>query len=222
VWQKVYDEVKDRNFIVISVAMDSVPGAAEPWIEQAKPTYPVLLDREHRLAALYHMVNVPQAVWIDERGKIVRPTECAGSYDGFRQMDRITKIMPEETAKINAAAKATYAAAVKDWALKGEASEHAFDPEDARRRIPALTESQALAHTMFRLGQALLRQGRTDEGDQWLRRASELHPDSWCMWRQRAGKDDTGLAALPDFWERVDALGERPYHWRVDMKGMPR
>jgi hypothetical protein len=33
--------------------------------------------------------------------------------------------------------------------------------------------------------------------------------------------NDTGLAALPEFWDRVDALGEKRYYLPVDMKGMP-
>jgi hypothetical protein len=39
------------------------------------------------------------------------------------------------------------------------------------------------------------------------------------MWRQRAGVTELGLASQPDFWARVDALGERKYYARVDMKG---
>ena len=38
---------------------------------------------------------------------------------------------------------------------------------------------------------------------------------------QGAGVNETGLAALPDFWQRVDALGEDRYYTRVDMRGMP-
>ena len=41
------------------------------------------------------------------------------------------------------------------------------------------------------------------------------------MWRQRAGVTDLGLAALPDFWARVDNLGARKYYAAVDMPGMP-
>ena len=55
--------------------------AARPWIEAAKPDYPCLIDRDHHVADLYNMVNVPQAVWIDEEGRIVRPPENAGSSD---------------------------------------------------------------------------------------------------------------------------------------------
>ena len=37
----------------------------------------------------------------------------------------------------------------------------------------------------------------------------------------RAGVTELGLASQPDFWARVDALGERKYYPAVDMKGMP-
>jgi alkyl hydroperoxide reductase subunit AhpC len=79
VWQALYEELGDRGFVVIAVAMDSREGDPLPWIEAAQPTYPTLIDREHRLAELYGIVNVPQAVWIDETGRIVRPAEAAGS-----------------------------------------------------------------------------------------------------------------------------------------------
>lgn len=220
-WQELYESLKDRGFVVIAVALDSRPGDPLPWIEAAHPTYPCLIDRDHRLAELYGMVNVPQAVWIDETGGIVRPTESAGAYEGFRKMNRSTRELPADVAKVNADAKATYVAAIRDWVEKGPASEHVFDAAAARARVPAVTEEMARAHAAFRLGQYLIRQGRADEGDRWLAEASRLHPESWCMWRQRAGVNELGLAALSDFWERVDALGARRYYAPVDMKGMP-
>ena len=74
---------------------------------------------------------------------------------------------------------------------------------------------------MFRLGQLLIRRGEREEGERWIHEASRLHPDSWCIWRQGAGVNETGLAALPEFWQRVDGLGEARYYARVDMPGMP-
>jgi hypothetical protein len=221
VWQALYEELRDRGFVVIAVALDSREGDPLPWIEAAAPTYPCLIDRDHRLADLYHMVNVPQAVWIDERGTIVRPTESAGAYEGFRRMDRVTRDMPAEAARTTAEAKATYLNAIRDWVQLGQASEHAFDVERARARAPQPTEAEARAHVFFKLGQHLIRHGQADEGDRWLAEASRLHPDSWAIWRQRAGVTELGLAAQPDFWARVDALGERRYYAPVEMKGMP-
>jgi hypothetical protein len=221
VWQGLYEELKDRNFVVIAVALDSRPNDPLPWIEAAKPTYPCLIDRDHRLAELYNMVNVPQAVWIDERGIIVRPTEPAGAYEGFRKMNRITREMPADAARITAEARVTYLNAIRDWVRKGAASEYAYPADRARDRVPVPTEEMARAHAAFTLGQYLIRNGRAEEGDRWLADASRLHPDSWAIWRQRAGVTELGLASQPDFWERVDALGERKYYAAVDMKGMP-
>ena len=220
-WQALYEELKDHGFVVIAVALDSREGDPLPWIEAAAPTYPCVIDRDHRLADLYHMVNVPQAVWIDERGTIVRPTESAGAYEGFRRMDRVTREMPVDAARLTADAKATYLNAIRDWVRLGRASEHAFDEQRARTHAPRPAEDVARAHVAFRLGQHLIRRGQPEEGDRWLAEASRLHPESWAIWRQRAGVTDLGLAAQADFWARVDALGERRYYAPVDMKGMP-
>jgi hypothetical protein len=221
VWQALYEELKDHGFVVIAVALDSREGDPLPWIEAATPTYPCLIDRDHRVADLYHMVNVPQAVWIDERGTIVRPTEVAGAYEGFRRMDRQTRELPPEVARVTAEARATYLNAIRDWVRLGPASEHAFDGARARARAPQPTEDVARAHVAFRLGQHLIRHGQPDEGGRWLAEASRLHPESWAIWRQRAGVTELGLAAQPDFWARVDDLGERRYYAPVDMRGMP-
>jgi hypothetical protein len=221
VWQALYEELQGHGFMIIAVAMDSREGDPLQWIEAARPTYVTLIDRDHRLAELYHMVNVPQAVWIDEDGRIVRPPETAGAYEGFRQMNRQTREMPEEATRLNTQARATYLDAIRDWVRKGAASEHAFGAAAARAHLAVPTEDTARAHAMFRLGQLLLRRGEREEGDRWLQEASRLHPDSWCIWRQGAAVNELGLASPPDFWARVDALGDRRYYARVAMKGMP-
>ena len=220
-WQALYEELADKGFVVIAVAMDSRAEDPLPWIEAARPTYPCLIDRDHRLADLYGIVNVPEAVWIDEHGRIVRPAEVAGAYEGFRKMNRATREMPEDVARVTGQARATYLDAIRDWVRRGTESAHAFRPAEARAHLPRLTQDSATAQAMFRLGQFLLRRGDREEGDRWLAEASRRHPDSWCIWRQRAGVNEQGFAALPDFWERVDALGERRYYPRVDMAGMP-
>jgi len=221
VWQALYEELKPHGFVVVAVALDSREGDPLPWIEAAAPGYPCLIDRDHRLADLYHMVNVPQAVWIDERGTIVRPTEAAGAYEGFRRMDRQTREVPADIARITADTKAAYLNGIRDWVRRGQASAYSFNIERARAHAPHPTEDIARAHVMFRLGQYLLRHGQAAEGDRWLAEASRLHPESWAIWRQRAGVNDMGLAALPDFWARVDALGEKRYYAPIEMPGMP-
>jgi AhpC/TSA family len=219
VWQSLHASLQERNFTVVTVAMDE-PEAARAWIELAKPAYPCLIDRNHHVAELYNLVNVPQATWIDEQGRIVRPPENAGSSDAFRRMDRTTMQMsPEQIAERNRT-KQTYVAAVHDWVLKGSASEFAYDAASIRARLRLPDDTVAWAHAHFRLAQSLLKRAKREEAAINFAEASRLHPDSWTIWRQAAEKDATGLAASPEFWARVDALGDRPYHRPIEMKGL--
>jgi peroxiredoxin len=219
-WQALYDELKDRNFMIVAVAQETRgAGHARPWIEQANASYWCLIDTEHRLSELYGMVNVPQCVWIDEHGLIVRPTEVTGSTDYFRRMDRKARAMAEGDKAARDAAQQHYLAAVRDWVLTGH---HALDSDAARRRLPAITEEIALAHAHFRLGAWLARHGRGAEAERHFAEASRLHPDSWNMWRQAADLQEVGRASSPEFWARVDALGERPYYAPPDIAGFPR
>ncbi len=210
-WQVLFDELKDHGFTVLALAMDQ-PEAARPWIDAAKPTYPCLIDRDHHVADLYGLVNVPQAIWIDESGRIVRPPETAGSTDSFRAMDRTNFTMPEAAIAERTQVKARYVAAIRDWVLNGAQSGHVLDAANAVAGLAPAKPAIALAHAQFRLGQHLLRQGKTGEAQARFDEAIRLHPDSWNIWRQTAAKDSRGFAAGPEFWARVDALGDRPYH----------
>ncbi len=220
-WQTLYEDLKDRNFVVLAVAMD-VPEAARPWIEAAKPTYPCLIDSDHHVADLYNMINVPQAVWIDEAGHMVRPPENAGASDTVRFRDPATGTMPPDKLALRARTKEIYVDAVRDWVLNGAASAHALDAATARSLIRLPDDDVAVAHVHFRLGQYLHRAGKIDEAAAHFAEASRLHPDSWNIWRQAAAKDGTGLAATSEFWERVAKLDDRPYYLPIAMKGLSR
>jgi len=196
--------------MIVAVAEES-RGAehARQWIEQANAQYWCLIDTEHHVADLYGMVNVPQAVWIDEAGRIVRPPENAGSTDHFRLMDRATRTLAPEHQSARLAARGAYLDAVRDWVLTGR---HALPADMASRRLPRITPEIAQAQAHFRLGVWLRRQGNAAEGDVHLAEASRLHPESWNMWRQAADLDEVGKASGEAFWQRVQALGESPYY----------
>ena len=113
-WQRLYTELRDQNFEIVAVAMDSrgIPAVRGP-ITRAKTTHVSLVDSGHVVAELYHMTNVPQAVWIDEAGRIVRPSEVSGAALSFN-LRKLRK------------ARRIYLDAIRDWVRHGEKSRHVF------------------------------------------------------------------------------------------------
>jgi peroxiredoxin len=89
VWQALYEELRGRDFVVLAIALDKSAEDARPWIEKAAPTYPVLIDTQHAVADLYNIVNVPTALWIDERGRIVRPNDVVFGTDTFKHITQL-------------------------------------------------------------------------------------------------------------------------------------
>jgi predicted transcriptional regulator len=220
VWQAMYEELGPKGFVPIAVAFDSAGKiAVEPWIAAAKSTYPSLIDTRHIVAELYDMVNVPTAVWIDERGRIVRPSEPAGSTDAFRSLDRKTFAMPEDAMKEMQAKRQAYQDAIRDWVAKGAQSRFALSEAEVLRRMHTPDDTQARAAANFRLGEFLYECGHADAAQKYFEEAKRLRPESWNYKRQAWSlRDPTNPlgASGPDFWEAVDALGAKKYYPPVE------
>ena len=84
-WQALYEELGELGFVPITVALDASAEAVRPYIEKAEPRHPSLIDTEHVVAHRYGMINVPTVVWIDEEGRIVRPSTAEYGSDMFLQ-----------------------------------------------------------------------------------------------------------------------------------------
>ena len=154
----------------IAIAFDSGGNAAtEPWIKAAKPTYPCLIDRRHIVAELYDMVNVPTAVWIDERGKIVRPSEPAGVTDAFRKMNRTNFSIPTDAMAELQAKRKAYQDAIRDWVANGSKSSFALSEAEVLRRMHTPDDSQVRAAANFRLGEYLFEKGHAEAAQEIFR-----------------------------------------------------
>ena len=191
----------------------------------AAPTYPCLIDERHSLGETLGIVNVPTAVWIDEDGIIVRPPEVPGATDAFRSMNLQTREVPQERAADGRVRRQVYVDALRDWIERGAASEHVLAPDEVRRRMRGLDPDESLAAAHFRLGVWLAQHGDRDAGQRALETAVALCPETWRFRRQKIVLSDpalTGqLAATPEFWQAVQALGDRYYYPPTDMAGMP-
>jgi hypothetical protein len=194
--------------------------AAGPFIEQAKATYPCLIDTEHLVSELYNMVNVPSAVWIAEDGRIVRPTETAGTGDEWRGMfreGRYVGIGPDEASALREH-RASYTNALRDWVAHADDSVYALSPDEVRERMKPPSDDDGLAAANFRIGRYLWEQGQTDEmlGEAFafLEEAKRLRPESWNFRRQTWNLQAPGdeRSGGPEFWAAVEALGDDWYY----------
>ena len=201
----------------IAIAFDSAGSAAtEPWIKAAMPTYPCLIDRRHIVAQLYDMVNVPTAVWIDERGKIVRPSEPAGVTDAFRKMNRTDFSIPTDAMNELQTKRKAYQDAIRDWVVNGSASRFALDEATVLRRMHTPDDSQVRAAANFRLGEYLFEKGHHDDAKKYFEEAKRLRPDSWNYKRQAWALEDPMKPGGPEFWAAVDSLGDGEYYPGLD------
>ena len=148
------------------MALDKSPDDARPWIEAARPTHPSLIDTRHVLADLYNMVNVPTVVWIDERGRIVRPNDVAFGTDTFRHITGI------EAAR--------HLGLLRAWA-RGEARTLPAEKARALQSLPTPADQQARAE--FALGQWLHEQGRREAAERHFVKAGELAPHDFTIRR---------------------------------------
>ncbi len=163
--------------------------ATRRWIEAAHPTHPSLIDQAHVTDERFGFVNVPNAVWIDEQGVIVRPAHAAHVRQSARRdmevpegLGRIGEMLTE-VKKIRTDVD-LYLEAIRDWAANGSASRFALSPDEVIARSDPRPPAHAEAAACFELGQGLWRDGEHDAAVGWFRRAHELYPENWTYKRQ--------------------------------------
>jgi hypothetical protein len=71
-------ELHPHGLEVVTVGMDTAGAeACRPYIEAAAPEHPSLIDVGHAMAERFGVVNIPNGIWVDEQGIVVRPAEPA-------------------------------------------------------------------------------------------------------------------------------------------------
>jgi hypothetical protein len=152
--------------VVITVALDKNTDDPRPWIEKASPTHPALIDTGHVLAELYNIVNVPTILWIDERGRIVRPNDVAFGTDTFKHITGLEA--------------APHLTALRAW-VRGAPPSLGAERARSLQSLPTAADQQARAE--FALGQWLWERGRPAAAERHFLRAGELAPHDFTIRR---------------------------------------
>ncbi len=185
VWQQVYEEINDPNFVLICAAQDTGGEAvAGPIFDAANPTYVQVVDTNHVIHSAFNFVNVPSAAWIDETGRIVRIDE--GTYSKIHQFGE-----GEQSISFG---NDVYTPALKDWVAKGADSVHVQPAAKVTGHIRELSAEQQQADAAFRLGNLCRDHGVNQKADEYWALARSLNPDSINYIRQDLTLSEEGSA----------------------------
>jgi hypothetical protein len=181
--------------MVIAVALDESADDVREFADGIG--FPVLLDRDHVLAELYAISNVPTVVWIDADGTIARPNSAEVGTDMFVDF---TGVRPDE-----------HMDQIRAWVRDGVV------PADADYAVADLEPEEVQARLAFRIAAHLRRIGDEEHAGAWFDRAAELAPMDFTVRR----------AAMPlqDVDPFGDAFFELFGEWRAagsPYHGVPR
>ena len=184
-WQQVYEEINDPNFVILCVAEDTGgEAAAGPIFDEANPTYIQIIDEDHIISGAFNFVNVPSAAWIDEEGRIVRIDE--GTYSKIHEIG--------EGEQAITFGNDVYVPALKDWVEKGADSEFVQSAATVTDNIREQSVDQQKADAAFRLANLFRAHGQKEKAEHYWDLAQELNPDSINFIRQNLTLSEEGSA----------------------------
>ena len=68
--QKIYDKLRDKGFVVLAVNELEDEAKVREHIAKYKHTFPVLLDRDNKVANQFGVFGLPVSVFIDQEGRV--------------------------------------------------------------------------------------------------------------------------------------------------------
>ena len=224
-WQALRDELRAARaggvpfdgvpFDVVTVGIDAVGADALRPFTDAAPGLTHLVDTTHRVAELFGVINIPNGVWIDEHGMIVRPAEPAPARRPAPPpppppADAPASAAPGPTGRMAEimgqamqirSSPQEYDAALRDWAARGGASPYALSPEAVIERSTPRSADIARGEAHFELACHLVGLGRGDAAVPHFRAAHRLHPQNF-SYRRQAWSLVPGLdGPLARFWQ---------------------
>jgi hypothetical protein len=148
---------------------------------------------------------VPTGVWIDERGRVVRPGEPA--WTTSRTQMFAGKPLVTEGAE--------YIAGIRDWVANGERSTYALSDADFAARVKPRSPNEMDADASFALAVWFHHLGNAALAKKYFENAQALNPDDWNYHRQDWSftPGEAGAKWLDKFQKL-----EKPYYPTLELK----
>lgn len=96
--QASYDKLRDKGFVVLAINELEDDAQVREHIKQYGHTFPVLMDRDNRVANQFGVFGLPVSVFIDEKG-VVQEYIKGGLLTEQVILDVVTRIQKPESMK---------------------------------------------------------------------------------------------------------------------------
>jgi len=96
--QTTYDKLRDKGFVVLAINELEDDAKVREHIKQHGHTFPVLMDRENKVANQFGVFGLPVSVFIDEKG-VVQEYIKGGLLTEQLILDVVAKIQKREPIK---------------------------------------------------------------------------------------------------------------------------
>jgi len=153
---------------------------------------------------VFQFINVPMGVWIDERGRVVRPAEPA--WTSSRTSTYGGKSLATEGD--------LYVAALRDWVTNGDASAYVLSDKEFAQRVKPRSPADMEADASFKLAVWFQQSGNAELAAKYFARAQALNPDDWNYYRQEwSFTQDADKKWLERFLKQ-----QQPYYPKLELK----
>jgi hypothetical protein len=156
------------------------------------------------VSSAFQFINVPMGVWIDEKGRVVRPAEPAWTESRTTNFGGKALVTEGEP----------YIAALRDWVVNGEHSRYVLSDAEFARRVKPRSAEAMEAEASFKLGAWFQAQGNRASAAKYFARAQQLNPDDWNYHRQDWSFTDQ---AGTNWMQKFQKL-EQPYYPPLELE----
>jgi hypothetical protein len=184
------EELHPSGLEVVTVCLEMTgPDVARPFVDVAAPTHPTLIDATHEMDAKFGVVNIPNVVWIDEDGMIVRPAEAGwpprvNVPEWLLAIDGDGEPPPGLEALGGGQERGAYPDAIRDWVANGTDSRFVLTSAEVIERSQPRPIEVSQAAAEFELAMHLWQRGRRDAAIAHFNECHRLQPSNWTYKRQ--------------------------------------
>jgi len=143
-------------------------------------------------------------IWIDERGRVVRPAEPAWTTSRTDKFGGKTISIEGDQ----------YIGALRDWVKNGDRSRFVLSDDEFARRVKPRSSAEMEADASFKLAVYFHDKGDSDLAAKYWHHAQELNPDDWNYHRQEWSF--TPEEAGKKWMEKFQKL-DQPYYPKLDL-----